>query len=99
MTHIYHDNLPGYDARNCFHDGCPTCTERAEMGIECFRWIDEVHTAKIVAAWARHEITGQFADHTSNLDQKVVVAIYKHMQEREILLSIGIINLEEELKP
>ena len=30
MSHAYHEGLPGFDARQVLHDGCPECEYRGD---------------------------------------------------------------------
>lgn len=40
MSHAYHPNLEGYDERSVLHDGCATCEERANNGIQGLLYLD-----------------------------------------------------------
>lgn len=50
MSHAYHDGLPGYNADQLMHDGCPTCERRAAMPDRGISSLDRQNFAR---AWAR----------------------------------------------
>ena len=46
--HDYHENLPGYDPRQIWHDGCAECEERGErIGIA------SLDSSNFARAWRR----------------------------------------------
>lgn len=50
MTHSYHEALPGYDARQIFHDGCEECESRGKDLLNGLAHMDETRFAR---AWKR----------------------------------------------
>ena len=58
MSHTYHEGLPGYDARQIWHDGCDECEHRGKDLQIGARASGQRHFAR---AWRR-----AYDDHASN---------------------------------
>jgi hypothetical protein len=50
MSHIYHEDLPGYHPDQILHDGCPECEYRASRGSH---GLTELDTESFARAWKR----------------------------------------------
>jgi len=50
MMHRYHEDLPGYDARQILHDGCPECEHR---GADIELALAHMDRPTFIRAWRR----------------------------------------------
>lgn len=40
MSHVYHEELPGYSAEQILHDGCPECEHRGKHPFDAVAHLD-----------------------------------------------------------
>lgn len=56
MSHVFHPDLPGYDDRQVWFDGCEECEHRGQRLPDSIGSLD---TGRFVAAWKRADEFGQ----------------------------------------
>lgn len=83
-THVYHDNLPGFDPRNILHDGCPECEARAADPLRV--GLPSLDTNNRLLIWQRmrivqladqgHVLANEVNEFMSRCDFKLTQALY-----------------------
>jgi hypothetical protein len=48
VTHIYHDALDGFDARQIWHDGCKECEQRGRSVPQSIGLLDDARLARAI---------------------------------------------------
>lgn len=77
MAHVYHADLPGYDPAAVFHDGCPTCEERARGGLLGLMLLDRDSFARLWAAMLGREHDVGRERPRSGLDAIAATTLYR----------------------
>lgn len=70
-AHALHDNLPHFDERNVYHDGCPVCEERSSSGLAVFDRLDDANLERLLERAARIQREGFYPHWMSLCDQRV----------------------------
>lgn len=88
MIHVPHEELPGYDARQIWHDGCPECEVRGEGVPATLTLLDNERFAlawKRAVDWMTSEDIGPVA--------RAEVRLLQHFYYTQLLLQrAGIIR-------
>ena len=59
MSHLYHNDLEGYDPDAILHDGCPRCEERGNAGIRGLLQLDGYNLELLWRRCLNDEYAGQ----------------------------------------
>jgi hypothetical protein len=94
MTHDYHENLPGYDQRQIWFDGCAECESRGKHAADCLGTLDSLRFRR---AWQRaadwNWIDPPDIGPVSNAERPLLNLLWRFqvVLERECRLPIGVL--------
>ena len=77
MTHVFHDGLPRYDARNLLHDGCPECEERSREPMLGILNLDPANLHRLWTLMVALKYDGVYKWQPSDATLRLVQAAYE----------------------